>query len=151
MAFSVLLQSRDRLPTQPAKCYMAATETRERRRTLRSPHILVRQMVQMKNRVSALLMETGVSHDKQRLHKVGYLLELLSDADAVSASIRPLLVADGIKIGALFCTAILTPTASLCWTAQKGSSFQPCQKRVLIAQVQPIWVNFERRADSPNY
>jgi hypothetical protein len=47
----------------------------------------------------------------------------------------------------------LPPTASLspCSTAQKGSSFQPCQKRVLISQIQPIWVNFERRADSPNY
>jgi hypothetical protein len=48
-------------------------------------------MVQLKNRVSGLLMETGVSHNKQRLHKVGYLPELLANADAVSASIRPLL------------------------------------------------------------
>src|SRR5215469_16101640 len=36
-------------------------------------------------------METGVSHNKQRLHKVGYFPELLANADAVSASIRPLL------------------------------------------------------------
>jgi transposase len=73
------------------ECYMAATEIRERRRTLRYRHLLVRQMVQMKNRVSGLLMETGVSHNKQRLHKVGYFPELLVNADAVSASIRPLL------------------------------------------------------------
>jgi hypothetical protein len=33
----------------------------------------VRQMVQMKNRVSGLLMETGVEYNKQRLHKVSYL------------------------------------------------------------------------------
>lgn len=45
----------------------------------------------MKNRVSGLLMETGVSHNKQRLHKVGYFPELLANADAVSPSIRPLL------------------------------------------------------------
>ena len=51
------------------ECYMAATEIRERRRTLRYRHLLVRQMVQMKNRVSGLLMETGVSHNKQRLTK----------------------------------------------------------------------------------
>ena len=70
---------------------MAATEIRERRRTLRYRHLLVRQMVQMKNRVSGLLMETGVSHNKQRLHKVGYFPELLANADAVSSSIRPLL------------------------------------------------------------
>ena len=48
-------------------------------------------MVQMKNRVSGLLMETGVSHNNQRLHKVGYFPELLANADAVSAGIRPLL------------------------------------------------------------
>ena len=35
-------------------------------------------MVQMKNRVSGLLMETGVSYNKQRLHKVGYFAELMS-------------------------------------------------------------------------
>ncbi len=70
---------------------MAATEIRERRRILRYRHLLVRQMVQMKNRVSGLLMETGVSHNKQRLHKLGYFPELLANADAVSASIRPLL------------------------------------------------------------
>jgi hypothetical protein len=29
-------------------------------------------MVQMKNRVSGLLMETGVEYNKQRLHKVSY-------------------------------------------------------------------------------
>ena len=34
--------------------------------------LVIRQMVQMKNRVSGLLMETGVSYNKQRLHKVGY-------------------------------------------------------------------------------
>jgi transposase len=38
------------------ECYMAPTEIRERRRTLRYRHLLVRQMVQMKNRVSGLLM-----------------------------------------------------------------------------------------------
>ena len=69
---------------------MATTEIRERRRTLRYRHLVVRQMVQMKNRVSGLLMETGVSN-KQRLHRVGYFPELLANADAVSSSIRPLL------------------------------------------------------------
>jgi transposase len=73
------------------ECYMAAIEIRERRRTLRYRHLLVRQMVQLKNRVSGLLMETGVSHNKQRLHKIGYFPELLANADAVSTSIRPLL------------------------------------------------------------
>ena len=55
------------------ECHMASTEIRDRRRTLRYRNLLVKQMVQMKNRVSGLLMETGVSYNKQRLHKVGLL------------------------------------------------------------------------------
>jgi transposase len=54
-------------------------------------NLLVKQMVQMKNRVSGLLMETGVSYNKQRLHKVGYFAELMSTNEEVSESIRPLL------------------------------------------------------------
>src|SRR5258708_698836 len=64
---------------------------RYRRRTLRYRHLLVRQMVQMKNRVSGLLMETGVEYNKQRLHKVSYFRELLSANGEVPPSIRPLL------------------------------------------------------------
>ena len=41
------------------ECHMASTPIRDRRRTLRYRHLLVRQMVQMKNRISGLLMETG--------------------------------------------------------------------------------------------
>ena len=48
-------------------------------------------MVQMKNRVSGLLMETGVSYKKERLHQVGYFRELLSSNEEVHESIRPLL------------------------------------------------------------
>ena len=70
---------------------MAATEVRDRRRTLRYRHLLVRQMVQMKNRISGLLLETGVTHNKQRLHRVKYFQELLSGSDEVMQSIRPLL------------------------------------------------------------
>jgi transposase len=55
------------------ECHMASTEIRDRRRTLRYRNLVIRQMVQMKNRVSGLLMETGVSYNKQRLHKVGTL------------------------------------------------------------------------------
>ena len=69
----------------------ASTQIRDRRRTLRYRHLLVRQMVQMKNRILGLLMETGVSYNKQRLHKVGYFRELLSTNEDVHVSIRPLL------------------------------------------------------------
>src|SRR5216684_8226473 len=60
------------------ECYMASTAIRERRRTLRSRNLLVRQMVQMKNKIAMLLMEAGVSYNKQRLHKAGYFRELLA-------------------------------------------------------------------------
>ena len=73
------------------ECHIASTEIRDRRRTLRYRQLLVRQMVQMKNRISGLLMETGVSYNKQRLHKVGYFRELLSTNPGVQDSIRPLL------------------------------------------------------------
>jgi len=45
----------------------------------------------MKNRISGLLMETGVSYNKQRLHKLGYFTELMSGNEEVDESIRPLL------------------------------------------------------------
>jgi transposase len=73
------------------ECHMVSTAIRDRRRTLRYRHLLVRQMVQMKNRVSGLLLETGVSHNKQRLHKVKYFRELLATNKEVDESIRPLL------------------------------------------------------------
>src|ERR1700687_6020456 len=58
--------------------YMASTAIRERRRTLRYRNLLVRQMVQMKIKISSLLMEAGVTYNKQRLHKAGYFRELLA-------------------------------------------------------------------------
>ena len=70
---------------------MISTAIRDRRRTLRYRNLVLKQMVQMKNRVSGLLMETGVSYNKQRLHKLGYFTELISSNDEVSESIRPLL------------------------------------------------------------
>src|SRR4051794_22534297 len=48
------------------ECYMASTAIRERRRTLRYRNLLVRQMVQMKIKISSLLMEAGVSYNKER-------------------------------------------------------------------------------------
>jgi hypothetical protein len=46
------------------ECYMASTAIRERRRTLRYRNLLVRQMMQMKIKISSLLMEAGVSTTK---------------------------------------------------------------------------------------
>ena len=73
------------------ECHMASTEIRDRRRVLRYRHLLVRQMVQTKNRVSGLLLETGVEHNKSRLHKVGYFGRLMTTNSEIDDSIRPLL------------------------------------------------------------
>src|ERR1700691_204924 len=73
------------------ECHMASTEIRDRRRILRYRHLIVRQMVQTKNRVSGLLLETGVEHNKSRLHKVGYFRRLLATNSEIDDSIRPLL------------------------------------------------------------
>ena len=73
------------------ECHRASTEIRDRCHRLRYRHLLVREMVRMKNRVSGLLLETGVSYNKQRLHKVGYFRDLLATNQEVQESIRPLL------------------------------------------------------------
>src|SRR5271166_1075846 len=73
------------------ECYMASTAIRERRRTLRYRNLLVRQMVQMKIKISALLMEAGVSYNKQRLHKAGYFRELLASNPDIDEGLRSLL------------------------------------------------------------
>jgi transposase len=73
------------------ECHTASTKIRDRRRTLRYRNLVIRQMVQMKNRVSELLMETGVAYNKRRLHKVGYFEDLMSTNKEVDQNIRPLL------------------------------------------------------------
>jgi transposase len=70
---------------------MAPTAIRERRRTLRYRNLLVRQMVQMKNKIGMLLMETGVSYNKQRLHKAGYFRELLATNPDINEGLVSLL------------------------------------------------------------
>jgi len=73
------------------ECYMASTAIRERRRTLRYRNLLVRQMVPMKIKISSLLMEAGVSYNKQRLHKAGYFRELLATNPDIDEGLGSLL------------------------------------------------------------
>jgi transposase len=73
------------------ECYMAPTVLRERRRTLRYRRLLVRQMVQMKNKIAVLLMEAGVSYNKQRLHQAGYFRELLATNPDINEGLCALL------------------------------------------------------------
>src|SRR5262249_33175411 len=73
------------------ECYMAPTPIRERRRILRYRNLLVRQMVQMKIKTGSLLMEAGVSYNKERLHKAAYFRELLATNPDIDESLRSLL------------------------------------------------------------
>ncbi len=73
------------------ECHIAPTEIRDRRRVLRYRNLVQRQAVQMKNRVSGLLMESGVPYDKLRLHRMGYFSQLMSTSEEIADSIRPLL------------------------------------------------------------
>ena len=60
------------------ECFMALTAIRERRRTLRYRNLLVRQMVQMKIKISTLLMEAGISYNQSKLRKADYFRELVT-------------------------------------------------------------------------
>ncbi|HEX4770504.1 MAG TPA: IS110 family transposase [Bryobacteraceae bacterium] len=73
------------------ECHMVSAQIRDRRRTLRYRHLLVRQMVQMKNRVSGLLLETGSDSQPTAVAQVKYFRELLATNPEVQESIRPLL------------------------------------------------------------
>ncbi len=45
----------------------------------------------MKNKIAVLLMEAGVSYNKQKLHKVGYFRELLATNLDIDEGLKPLL------------------------------------------------------------
>jgi len=73
------------------ECYMAPTEIRELRRVLRYRNLIVRQAVQMKNKISGLLMELGAEYNKKRLHGQNYFNELLENLHDVPQSVINLL------------------------------------------------------------
>jgi transposase len=72
-------------------CYVAPPEMRELRRLLRYRNLVVGQAVQMKNRMSGLLMEVGAEYNKQRLHGAKYFSELLDQLEEVPESVKDLL------------------------------------------------------------
>ena len=84
------------------ECYLASRETRDRLRVLRYRNLLVRQSVQMKNRIGSMLMETGISYNKQKLHRRRYFNQLLEEqANAMPSSMPELLRLSRLSIDAL--------------------------------------------------
>jgi transposase len=73
------------------ECYVAPAEMRDLRRMLRYRNLVVRQAVQMKNRMSGMLMEVGAEYRKQQLHGKQYFGELLDQLEDVPESVKDLL------------------------------------------------------------
>jgi transposase len=69
------------------ECYMAPMEIRQRRRTLRYRKLLVRQNVQLKNKIAQLLMESGVTYNKEKLHQQGYFHQVLPANQEIDPSV----------------------------------------------------------------
>src|SRR4051794_38881508 len=61
------------------ECRMAPTRTRDLRRVLRYRNLVVRQAVSIKNRMSGLLMETGISYETSKLHQKRSFEDLLEE------------------------------------------------------------------------
>lgn len=59
------------------ECHMVSRELQDRRRVLRYRNLVVRQAVRMKNRMSSLMMETGLQYNKKKLHQKRYFHEML--------------------------------------------------------------------------
>ena len=72
-------------------CFVVPPEMRDLRRLLRYRNLVVQQGVQMKNRMSGLLMEVGAEYSKQRLHGAKYFSELLDQLQDVPESVKDLL------------------------------------------------------------
>ena len=73
------------------ECYMAPEDMRELRKVLRYRNLMVREAVRMQNRMSGLLMESGVPYAKKRLRGKRYFHELLDSIEYVPDSVRDLL------------------------------------------------------------
>jgi transposase len=64
------------------ECHIASREIRDRRRVLRYRNVLVRQSTQTKNKMAAMLMETGIPYNKQQLHRSKKYFENFVEAKA---------------------------------------------------------------------
>ena len=72
-------------------CYVGPAEMRELRRMLRYRNLVVAQAVQMKNRMSGMLMEVGAEYSKRRLHGKEYFNALVDQLEEVPESVKDLL------------------------------------------------------------
>jgi transposase len=71
--------------------HMLPPRLRELRRMLRYRNLLVGQTTRLKNKISGLLMQTGVEYNKSRLHGQRYFQQLIGSLEAVPDSVVGLL------------------------------------------------------------
>jgi transposase len=75
------------LPT----CYVFPPQLRDLRRLLRYRNLVVQQSVRMQNKMAGLLMESGVSFNKEKLHGKKYFADLMKTLQEVPESVKDLL------------------------------------------------------------
>jgi transposase len=72
-------------------CYVLPPEMRDLRRLLRYRNMVVRQSVRMQNKMAGLLMESGTTFVKDKLHGKKYFSELMKSLEEVPESVKDLL------------------------------------------------------------
>ena len=73
------------------ECHMPSKEIRELRGKLRYRHLMLKEAKRMKNKISGLLMESGVQYNRAKLHGKKYFSELLAGLEDVPDSVIDLL------------------------------------------------------------
>jgi transposase len=72
-------------------CYLLPPEMRDLRRLLRYRNMVVQQSVRMQNKMAGLLMESGTTFVKDKLHGKKYFSELMKSLEEVPESVKDLL------------------------------------------------------------
>jgi transposase len=72
-------------------CYVFPPEMRDLRRLLRYRNMVVRQSVRMQNKMAGLLMESGTTFVKDKLHGKKYFSALMKSLEEVPESVKDLL------------------------------------------------------------
>jgi transposase len=72
-------------------CYVGPVEMRDLRRLLRYRNTVLKHAVQLKNKMSGMLMEVGAEYNKERLHGKQYFHQLLDHLEEVPESVKDML------------------------------------------------------------
>ena len=90
-------------------CYVFPPDLRDLRRLMRYRQMMVQQSVRMHNKTAGLLMESGVSFHKTKLHGKKYFSNLINSLEEVPESVKDLL---RIVVGQRTCSKACK---SSCW------------------------------------